>query len=320
MHYYRRMAILVLLTFVFIQPAAAWDEVGHKITGYIAWQRMSPAARDNVIKVLRAAPEDSHLSAFYMNYGVSPDEVRQLEYFMLVPTWADIVRDREFPIRFKNYHRSNWHYADTFWRQIDGKAQIITDRKGDGQGLVKLIEFDKVMRDPAVSASEKAIALAWFLHIGGDLHQPLHTSGRHTDREPEGDRGGNLFLLTPESTPREQQENLHWFWDNIVPRNLPMTPADQSERRYLEFVSNAMMHRYPFDALKDSLKLGDLAAWRQETFELAPVAVFTPDLVRFETPSAEYRRNAFRVAERQLTLAGYRMGETLEQIFGNPQQ
>ena len=47
----------------------AWDDVGHKITSFVAWQRMSPAARENVIRILRTAPEDSHLSAFYMQYG-----------------------------------------------------------------------------------------------------------------------------------------------------------------------------------------------------------------------------------------------------------
>ena len=61
---------LFSLFFCFVAlPARGWDDVGHKITGYVAWQRMSPAAREEVIRILRKAPEDSHLSAIYMVYG-----------------------------------------------------------------------------------------------------------------------------------------------------------------------------------------------------------------------------------------------------------
>ena len=47
----------------------------------------------------------------------------------------------------------------------------------------------------------------------------------------------------------------------------------------------------------------------------APHNAFT-DLVRFQTPSAKYRKHAFQVAQRRLALAGYRMGETFNRIFG----
>lgn len=304
--------LLLVLSF----PAMAWDDVGHKITGYVAWQRMSPEARENVIRILRKAPEDSHLSAFYMNYGPQSAEIRKREYFTMMPTWADIIRDRDFPVRQKKYHRSNWHYSDTFWRQVDGKVELITDKKPGGQGLLKLIEFDKVLRDAAVDDAEKALAIAWFMHIGGDLHQPLHTSGRHTEREPNGDQGGNLFLLEAEGTQAgEYPYNLHWYWDSIVGRNIPFNDA-RAEQDYIQFVADLMMFRFPFESVKNDLKLGDYPAWQQESFELAVSDVFRDDLVRFKEPSDEYRRNAFRVSERRQVMAGYRLGETLEQIFG----
>lgn len=311
-----RYIFVALITAFSFSAASAWDDVGHKITGYIAWQRMSPAAREEVIRILRKAPEDSHLSAFYMNYGPQSDDVRKREYFTMVPTWADIIRDRDFPIRQKAYHRSNWHYSDTFWRQIDGKAQLITDKQPGGQGLVKLIEFDKVMRDGSVAEKDKALAIAWFMHIGGDLHQPLHTSGRHTDTEPNGDQGGNLFLLEPDGPPTGgYRYTLHWFWDSIVGRNIPFNDA-RAEQDYLEFVVRQMVARYNYESLKGELKMGDYAGWRQESFELAVSDVFRSDLERAKEPTDDYRRNAYRVSERRLVIAGYRLGDTLEQIFG----
>ena len=298
--------------------AFAWDDVGHKITAYAAWQRMTPATRENVIRVLRQAPEDAQLSTFYALYGPEPEETRKREFFELVASWADIVRDRAFDTRYKKYHKSNWHYDDIFWRQIDGKAQMVTGMEEGGQGVKRLIEFDKELRDPSTPDKEKAIAIAWLMHIGGDLHQPLHTSGRVTDLEPKGDQGGNLFLLTPQGTPRADQLNLHWFWDSIVSRSVPPR-GEICGRQYVEQTADRMMKRFPFSKLQLRLELGRYEDWKQESFDLNTTQVFRSDLKRNQIPTASYRKNAFLVAEQQLMLAGYRLGETLNSIFGNMQ-
>ncbi len=297
--------------------AFAWDDVGHKITGYIAWQRMSPAARENVIKILRAAPEDSQLATFYQSYGSEPEETRKREYFMLVTTWADIVRDRDFKTRFAKYNKGNWHYADTFWKQVNGKVEELTGFPEGGLGLEKLIEMDKVLRDPAASNGDKAVAIAWIMHIGGDLHQPLHTSARVTDVEPKGDQGGNLFLLSPEGAKREDRVNLHSYWDSITGRNIPLK-GEQCERDYIQPIADKIMKKYPFDKMQSQLKLGQYDAWQKESFAFNPTDVFSADLKRNEMPSDKYRKNAFEVSERQFAMAGYRLGETLNTIFGAP--
>src|SRR4051794_33942696 len=100
-----KTVLFVTLIAISASPSAfGWDDVGHKITGYIAWQRMSQQARDNVIRILRSAPEDSQLATFYKSYGPESEEARKLEYFIFVPSWADVVRDREFETRYKKYH------------------------------------------------------------------------------------------------------------------------------------------------------------------------------------------------------------------------
>lgn len=312
----RKKALMAAaICFLFSGQIFAWDDVGHKITGYIAWQRMAPAAREKVIRLLRSAPEDSHLSAFYMGFGPRSEAEKQLDYFSFVPTWADVVRDRAFPVRYAKYHKSTWHYSDTFWRQVNGKAELITDKQPGGQGVVKLVEFDKTMRDANVPDPEKSLALAWFLHLGGDLHQPLHTSGRHTDREPEGDQGGNLFLISPEGSTGADRVNLHWFWDSIVGRNDPYREG-RCESEYIKDIAESMMLRHPYATRSGSLMLGQYSDWQKESFAFASTDVFREDLKRFSAPSDDYLRNSYRVAEARLALAGYRMGETLNNIFG----
>lgn len=318
MHSPSKKIVLTLILFILASaPAFAWDDVGHKITGYIAWQRMSPRARENVIRILREAPEDSQLATYYMIYGPEPEEVRKLEYFMLVPTWADIVRERSFATRYRKYHKGNWHYDDTFWKQVNGKVEVQGGFEEGGLAVPKLVEFDGVIRNPSASDSDKAIALAWILHLGGDLHQPLHTSARVTDAEPKGDQGGNLFLLTPTGTIRENQVNLHWFWDSIVGRNIAIKPG-MCERDYIEMLARKMMKTHSFGSMQGKLNLGNYQDWQKESFTYNDTTVFTPDLLRNQMPSEKYRKNAFKLAQQQLTLAGYRLGETLNSVFDVP--
>ena len=260
------------------------------------------------------------LGAYYQSYGATPEQQRKKEFFMFTATWADVVRDRAFADRYKKYHKSNWHYDDTFWRQNGNAAVPLTGFEEGGQAVERLIEFDKTIRDASASDKEKAIAIAWIMHLIGDLHQPLHTSARVTETEPKGDQGGNLFLLTPQGTPREQQQNLHWFWDSIVVRATPPKTGEFAERDYLEPGAQRMMKRHPFSSLQSGLKIGDYRALQQESFAFNPTVVFSTDLVRFQTPSAKYRRNAFNLAERQLALAGYRMGELFNSVFGTALQ
>src|SRR5688572_2978395 len=298
-------------------PAFGWHDEGHKLTGYIAWQRMTPLTREAVIKILRAAPEDSNIAAFYQVWGIEPEELRKMEFFMLIPTWADMVRERSFPVRYQKYHHSNWHYYDTFWSEVDGKVVVIQSAEETGQALAQLSEAERIMRDPKAKDTEKAVAIAWMQHLTGDLHQPLHNSARVTKTEPKGDQGGNLFFLTPEGTPPAQRLNLHTYWDGITNRSVPLEKG-QCLDDYISELATKMMKKHPYEQFAGNLKLGDYKAWHNEGFALATTVVFTPDLKRFEMPSEKYQKTAFATAERQIALAGYRLGDTLNSIFGTP--
>lgn len=309
----KKILAVLFLTILSVATAAAWDDAGHKLTAYIAWQRMTPEAREAATKILLAAPEDSDLSVFYLQDSRS-EAARKRELFMIASTWADIVRDRKFQNRYEKYHKGNWHYSDFFWRQNGDKAEMLERSEEGGKAVEKLYEFDKLLRDPAASDADKAIALAWILHLGGDIHQPLHTSARVTDLEPNGDQGGNLFLITPQD--KKPSDNIHWYWDSILGRNTPRQ-ADACDSDYLFPFAERWMKKYPFAKFQNSLAVTDFEQWKRESFAYNPTDVFTPDLKRFEMPSEKYKKNAMRVSERQLTLAGYRLGELLNQIFAN---
>jgi len=312
----KRAVMLSSILIAGIFPVFGWDGTGHKISAYIAWQQMTPAARERVIKILTEAPEDSQLAALYMTYGSQNAETQKRDFFMAASTWADIIRDRNFAVRYKKYHKTNWHYDDAFWTRKGDKIEYLPAPEDGGQGLARLEEFSKVITSNAKD-EEKAIAIAWILHLIGDLHQPLHTSARVTETEPKGDMGGNLFLLRPQGTLRSDQVNLHWYWDSIIGRNVPNS-ANACDSAYLEPIAQKIMKEYPFAKMEKRLDADVFEAWVKDSLTYAQHDVFSPDLKRFEMPSEKYKKKAYEVARLRLAMAGYRMADMFNRAFSGP--
>ena len=310
-----KILLFCVIVFAIVSPALAWDDAGHKLTAYIAWEQMSPQAREKAVKLLLSAPEDSDLGVFYLQDSRS-EAIRKRELFMIASTWADIVRDRKFKVRYEKYNQGNWHYADTFWRETNGRVEILNGvDEPKGKAVEQLYAFHKLLRDDSASDADKAIALAWILHLTGDIHQPLHTSARVTEFEPKGDQGGNLFLLSPKDAKGENRLNLHWFWDSIIGRNLPRK-NDACDSEYLPAIAAQITKKHPFAEMRNRLKLEQFDEWQQESFRLASTKLFPETLKRFDPPSENYKKSAFNISQFQIALAGYRLGEMLNQIFG----
>lgn len=310
-----KMLLSLATLSVFASSNYAWDAVGHKVTAYIAWQQMSSQTREKAIKILLAAPEDSDLNVFYLQDSRSA-AAKQRELFMIASTWSDIVRDKNFKNRYAKYHHGSWHYLDTFWRETNGKIELVTELKSDEENAVeRLFVFDKTLRDSAVSDADKAIATAWILHIGGDIHQPLHDSGRVTKYDPKGDQGGNRFMLSPKEAKGDDRVSLHWFWDSIITRTLPRQ-NDACDSDYLPTIGEQIMKKYPPAKMQNRLELGKFIEWQKEGFQIASTKLYPASLKFGEMPSENYKKQAFEIAQEQIALAGYRLGEMLNQIFG----
>lgn len=313
---FTKLLFLIIINTVFVFTVSAWDDTGHKLTAYIAWEQMSPAAREKAVKILLSAPEDSDLSVFYLQDSRSA-AAKQRELFMIASTWADIVRDKNFKTRYSKYHHGTWHYLDTFWREENGKVVLVPEIESDKENaLERLFAFDKMMRDASASDADKAIALAWFLHIGGDIHQPLHDSGRVTKYDPKGDQGGNLFMLSSKGAKGDARLSLHWYWDSIIGRNIPRV-NDACDSDYLPPLAQEIMKKYPASKLQNKLELGKYDEWQKEGFQIASTKLYPASLKFGEMPSDNYKKMAFEISEEQIALAGYRLGATLNQIFGS---
>jgi hypothetical protein len=91
--------------------------------------------------------------------------------FIKAAGWPDDVRSR----RWKKYHHGNWHYVN-FPCSPPNKLNT-SDPIGSGQLMSKIKEAFDSLRDGTANEQreERAIMVAWLIHLMGDLHQPLHT-------------------------------------------------------------------------------------------------------------------------------------------------
>ena len=136
----------------------SWGQVGHRITGAIAEQYLTPEAHRVINQLL-----------------INEDLAE-------VSTFADEMRSH--PSEFWKKTANPWHYVNVF----DGKTYSDVAPPAEGNAVTALEMFSKQLKDKQSSFSEKQLALKFIVHIIGDLHQPFHAG--------DGvDKGGNDIKL-----------------------------------------------------------------------------------------------------------------------------
>ena len=139
-------------------PALAWGPIGHRVSGNLAEQYLSPAAREGIQQVIGG------------------------ESLARASTWADEMRSN--PSNFWQEVAGPWHYVTV----PDGKryADIGAPRQGDA--VSALARFRNILLDPTSSVAQRQLALRFSIHIIADLHQPFHVGNGL-------DRGGNKIKV-----------------------------------------------------------------------------------------------------------------------------
>ncbi|KAL1413611.1 hypothetical protein Q8F55_001386 [Vanrija albida] len=176
------MKLLALALGAALAPSAlAWGAAGHEIVATIAQIHLHPQVRDALCSIL---PKQA-------NCQLAP-----------VAAWADMVR-RQYPetgpMHYINPRNdepggptSHCEYGEHGWYNED--VNVLTAIMNKTQGLID---------------GEGDITLRFLVHFLGDLHQPLHLTGR--------DKGGNGALFRWEGRAR----NLHSIWDSgIITKNI----------------------------------------------------------------------------------------------------
>jgi hypothetical protein len=293
---------------------------------------MSGTARAKAISILRGAPQDACLLDLFANDQRPADE-RQREFFVRVSTWPDIVRPNDRPgipdVRAcTRFHRRDWHFINFFWKGTSGETNANRPRdltpadlkripRPDINAVILLGLFRPVVACDSPQCGtppeHTAVTLAWVSHLVGDIHQPLHTSARVTATGPNGDQGGNLCKLAESA-----RFSLHSFWDGIIDLGSPKL-QNESEAAYIERMAQSIMQEHPRSQVTDRLRPFDFDAWAREGFETTKNKAYPRTLTcgPTRTPSNAYRGTAFAISKEAIALAGYRLAELLNQMFGS---
>jgi S1/P1 nuclease len=317
--------VAILLLCVFVAPAYAWNDFGHMTVAYLAYQKLTPAARDRVKALLRLNPNhDKWVAA--VPAGMDQD----LVVFMLAATWADEIKgdpgytpdgsaggnrpegspdpNRNTGFDDKLMHKYR-HFIDQPF-STDGTPtsgfQIPFPNAKDSIALFRGVIASS---DPD---DKKAYDLSWLLHLVGDVHQPLHGCTRLTSALLEGDDGGNKVKLHCTGCP----SNLHSFWDDVLGTTTRLTtppeekglPDAASIRAVVAFGKTV---RKPKAA--DAQKTSE-ADWIQESFEAAQQKAY-PSLAAGANGSfsvtAGYTKSAKALAKKRVALAGVRLANLI---------
>ncbi len=316
----------VLVVLLAAPPAGAWNEAGHRIVAAIAYDHLNPKARARVDELIRQHPdyETIFLKRIPRDTNDTPGAIARAA-FISAAYWPDLIRSD--PRFFTDTNRSerptpllpgfpdmgrhtNWHYYDISF-STDGTP---IQNQPPPNALSEIERLTKVLQDNPDSP-EAAYALPWLEHLIGDVHNPLHAVSRFLKSQPDGDQGGNLVIISNGSRAdgSPDRQTLHSLWDSAGGTN---TGGRAVNRRAAELTQEYRnTHPNPKKVTEEPRR------WLLESYTLARQKVYTfgnrtgSEQDPLVLP-AGYRKNASQLANQQLTLAGLRLAETLNQTLG----
>ena len=293
----KRLLALVLLCLSV--PTAAWDNRGHRLTGELAYDRLQasdPAAVQAIIAIMAQHPDAAR---FNRNLAGLASEPRARQMFGLMARWPDDIRKTR-------WDHPEWHYA---LKVVHGWTWLDWYTAGDAetQWAANLLTARDTRRPPA----ERAVALCWLLHIGGDMHQPLHRGHRMDEHWLKTDRAGTIgFVRRAAGLPPME---LHELWDAAFD---PTGTGGGDEDGDVARLHTAFAPRAA--ALTPS---GSFTQWVDESETLARRHGYTgPALLATDSPGAApamtpaYMTRLHTIAEQRIIAAGVRMGATLNAL------
>jgi hypothetical protein len=305
-----KKALSLVLLLVLSTPAYSWNNTGHMVAARLAWQKLDLGQRNKAVKTLQKHPHyEEFLSADRPN-GFTEDEW----VFLRAATWPDWVRNHHKA----EYHHGTWHYINYPFvppgSQIDAAShQPPADEKNVVRQLGVAIQ--KVKNG---TQEDQAVYLCWLLHLGGDIHQPLHSTALFSEQFPDGDRGGNLaYVVLHEGANKTK---LHPMWDGLLGKSTTASAIG----KVVEEV-NTLIKANP-DLIKNDLENHEtIESWARESFEAAkkyaylngelPLGEEEDDASDIAVAPDDYAKNSGRIAKIQIAKAGARLATTLAKVL-----
>ena len=170
----------------------AWNAQGHMMVAAVAYNNLTQQTKDRVDALLLLNPDRDNWFAL-IPQGASATKKKKM-VFMIAATWADRIKsDPDYhtdgthngnrppndPSASQNIgyddlaRHKYWHFKDLFFSQDNTPLPTVPTPNAETQ----IDTFRAVLASNKPDAL-KSYDLSWFLHLMGDVHQPLHCTAR----------------------------------------------------------------------------------------------------------------------------------------------
>ena len=291
-----RVLAVTIAFLILCSPSVSlgWGAGGHMMTAQIAFGRLTPQARAKANELL--AIEIDPVA-----------ETRKSTDFINASHWADDLRP--FP-EFDSF--KPLHFIDKPF-SLDGTPlpEIVPEN------IVKALKDNVEILKTSTDKKAQAQALRFIIHFVGDIHQPLHCTAKVSHNRPDGDKGGNLFLMKILGDDGELRDtNLHSYWDGGI-GTFPRSGPNFAPPPLSSVLTAARLARRSNPATNRALGLNrpfNFDAWANESFRLGKSVVYT-NIREGKRPTAAYNKRARRAARQRVAWGGYRLAALLNAIW-----
>jgi hypothetical protein len=184
---------LGLVSMTYTPQAQAWGQNGHRIIGQIAFNHLTPIAREKVLALLSG--------------DLLPE----------VTTWADEMRSN--PDTFWRKDSPKWHYMSIDkWSDFKPNEYAFPHNDDPKDIFSAILKSITQLQNANTSRQDKEFYLRFLTHLIGDLHMPLHV-GRAEDH------GGNKVDVKF----FRKEMNLHTLWDTELIESQNLSYKDFAE-------------------------------------------------------------------------------------------
>lgn len=274
---------LILITvFIFSTNVFAWNDVGHRVVGQIAYDQLTSTAKNKIDALTEVMFHSPYPSARFLRAGTWPDRIKK-----------------------QTTQYNTWHYINLPYVKDDVKPLPVNPENV----VTEITRAEKIVSDTSQTPVRRAKYLSFLIHFIGDIHQPLHCTTLYNKQFLQGDRGGNLY---PIHSPIAK--NLHQFWDEGL--GLFYSPPHLYAFKYnqVQAIATQWMSEYPRSFFAKQLSVQSPMQWALESHHIATTFVYT--LPINTTPSNQYIQQGQTIVREQAVLAGDRLADVLNQLFG----
>jgi len=283
----------VLLLYTFFECSIAWGMEGHLLIAQIAYTQLKPQTQSATTEMAKA-------------FGsLIPSDASD---FLTASLWADDIRS--FFTAFNAWHYIDIPYNPTNLTNVPTvQPENVLWALGQAQYTLRSKRSETLWG--------KATMLRLLIHFVADVHQPLHSITYCNSQFPNGDLGGNSFIINVDG----RQSNLHSFWDNgggLYSAKYDRPLSEEDTQALISTANNIMTSHPPSYFGETMISNTNFSQWTQESYDLAVTYAYLNGQLKYEeTVSSSYIADAQNISTLRIALGGYRLAYLLNSLVND---